>query len=302
MRAGTHEPRQSASPVQEDDHGLGPARPSDLSRQLGSIETAYRTLMRDYARVLGESSELARRRGGESEEAFEASARYRGLRRSVLYGPLLRLLVEAHVRKRLGELAARFAQLKATIDTAEEPSARSWLERALADMAETAASLRSLRLPGVFVIVPVLVALATAAPRFATDVPSIVWACALIIAVMLGWYLHRDLRAAYRRKREIFLEGAKQVDRQGSAEQRAHTGFNVYRDEEALFSAIALGRPLEVRIDAVIRRLSALLVAEVLLLGLAGSSTLGVIAGVGGVLTFAVDATIEQMSMPRLWR
>lgn len=302
MQASTRELGESASLIQAEDHGLDTARPSGLSCQRGSIETAYRTLMRDYARVLGESSELARRQAGESEDAFEASARYRGPRRSVLYGPLLRLLVEAHVRKRLGELEARFAQLKAMLDADDERSMRSWLERSLADTTETAASLRSLRFPGVFVALPVLVGFATAAPKFVTDVPAVIWAASLIIAVMLSTYLYRDLRAAYRRKREIFLEGAKEVDRDEPAEQEAHAGFNVYRDENALFSAMALGRPLEVQVDVVTRRLAALLIAEVLLLGPAGSSTLGVIAGAAGVLIFAVDATIEQVSTPRLWR
>lgn len=300
MRGGADEPLQMDS-VPERPETSGVLAPADLLCQLDSIKVAYRTLMSDYAWVIGESTKLGRARAGESDDTFKASARYN--RRGRFHDSTLRLLTRAHVRKRLEELAARFAQLEATLDL-KDSSTRSWLEQARADATSTAASLSTLRLPGIFVILPVLVGLVTATTKLTTDIPTGVWIGVGGAAVFVGADLYRDLRAAYRRKRDIFLEGASELDLLGPLQQQAHTGFNVYRDEDALFSALSLGRAREGPVDTESRALGIFLIAELCFLGavLAESSVAAIGGLAGGFTMLVINIMIDRRAPKRLWR
>src|SRR3954468_24983555 len=117
---------------------------------------AYHQLMAGYAHALGEAARSARGRAGETPEETAERFKKDGARVNVgVFHPmLLRLLVGAHVRKRLDLLAARCSQLELTLAPANNAKRRAWLHQVREEAEQTASTLPSLRVPGILAIVP----------------------------------------------------------------------------------------------------------------------------------------------------
>jgi hypothetical protein len=161
--------------------------------------------------------------------------------------PLIRLLVGAHVRKRLSHIAGRYAQLELA---SEADEGREWLARAREDAERVAAGLPSLRVPGLAAVVSVVVGVVTLATKLSIPaVSDAAWGVAVFIVLELLIFNYDALPHAYRYKRELLLPGATQIDRTSDAAQREHTDGNVYADEDALFASLGTAKSPETPLD-----------------------------------------------------
>jgi hypothetical protein len=286
------------------------------SLDLAVLRRVHNEVMQGYATALGDSQKLRRSRAGEEAPPSEPEgapgigqliALLLSERGGGFFAPLVRLLSGAHVRQRLRALSARYAQLQLALDPTreEEEEEREWLAVARDDTAATAETLPSLRLPGVFALLPIVTGVVGLTSKLATSkVPSLVWWFAGAIVVPLALLAYHDLQIAYRRKREFFLPGAMALDREPPERQRQHTGKNVYRVEDELFALVGSGKSKETELDKSARDLTVVLIVEAALLGaLLYGGTVALLAG--GVIAVAVlllDAAIHKQADERIWR
>lgn len=217
---------------------------------VASVPDAHVKLMAGYARALGQAEQA-----GRIERLVPLVKRWVvvrwaiGDRMSPLVAPLIRLLVGAHVRRRLSRIAGRYAQLEMATEADE---GREWLARAREDAERVAEGLPSLRLPGIAALVSVLVGIATLVTKLSVpEISTAAWGVAVFILLELLIFNYDALPHAYRYKRELLLPGATGIDRTAAPEQGEHTDGNVYADEDALFAALASAKnresPLDVR-------------------------------------------------------
>ncbi len=211
------------------------------------IADAHVKLMTGYACVLGAAAQIGRTREMPLRERPWLLRLVVEDRAAFLVAPVLRMLADAHVRKRLSTLAARYAQLELAATSDE---AREWLARAREDAERVAGGLRSLRLPGVGVLVSVLVGILTLATKLSLDeVPTLAWVITAFVLAEIALLNFDALPYAYRLKRDLMLTDATEIDRLGLSEQAARTDDNLYADEDALFAAIGSAKKREAPLD-----------------------------------------------------
>jgi hypothetical protein len=267
---------------------------------LEAVRAAYHRLLSGYAKALGDSQRIHRSRAGvvgpekEPDEVTKSESTY--------FGPLIRLLVGSHIRSRIDRLGARFSQLEPALSSSEQAAAYKWVAEQRTLLEKMGSNLPSLRLPGVFVAAPFAITLLSAIG----DLSVKAWALVLVVVLVPSFFLLVALIQAYRRKRELFLENAKTVDRKDPHEQTAHSGHNLYRDEEDLFVLLNSRRQPELELDAFTIRLGFTFLAELCFLSLLflesapKAVTWGVLA-----LGFAFLAPVVVMNSrehKRLWR
>ena len=261
-----------------------------------AIADAHVKLMTGYVRVLGEAAQMGRTRPMPLRERPLLLRFVVEDRAAFLVSPVLRMLADAHVRKRLSTLAARYAQLELAATSDE---AREWLARAREDAERVAGGLRSLRLPGVGVLVSVLVGILTLATKLSLDeVPTLAWVITGFVLAEIALLNFDALPYAYRLKRGLMLTDATEIDRLGLSDQAARTTDNLYADEDALFAAVGSAKkreaPLDVRsvqfVIAVLCTVLVLPLAYVDDLDLVGEMWLAVVIGSGGIAAIFVDA------------
>jgi hypothetical protein len=268
-----------------------------------AIADAHVKLMAGYARVLGEAEQMGRTRPMPSRERPWLLRMVVEDRAAFLVAPLLRMLVGAHVRHQLSSLATRYAQLELA---AVSDDAREWLTRAREDAERVAGGLRSLRLPGLGVLVPVLVGLVTLATRLSLDaVPTLAWVITGFALAEIALLNFDAVPYAYRLKRGLMLTDATEIDRLPPAEQDARTADNLYADEDALFAAIGSAKKREAPLDVRSVQFVVAVLCAVLLLPLAYADELG-LAGelwLAVVITCGVIAAIYVgVRRSRQWR
>jgi len=210
---------------------------SAATPDLERLSVLYRRLMIGYADALGEAERLGRRRAG---------------RDWYLFAPFVRLLTGGHVRSKLRAVAARSAQLEATLDRDRDVVVRTLLADVRETAERTAASLPSLRLPTLFALLSFLVGLAPAIGKLLdVGVPTAVWLGVGLAVLVMAGLSYRDLHDAFRRKRELLLPGAAKLDREDHDAQKDHEGKNVYNDEDELFALLGIGKRREAELDRI---------------------------------------------------
>jgi hypothetical protein len=279
-----------------------PPSPSSLDE----LAVAHRSLMTGFATALGEANRVWRPR-----PVDPAPSRQRRGGATVFFPALVRLLTGAHVRKQLDRLAARCTQLEATLDPHEEADRRrrSWLDAARTDAERMAAPLPSLRVPGLFAVVPFVIGVGTTIAKIASShEPRGLWIAVEAVALALTLAALRELFSAFRLKRELLLPGASEIDRLPEAEQREHAGPNSYRDADLLFDLLGSRRSPEGQLDELAVTLGSFLLFEAacttpLVLGtdnLAPTASLGLLAFAFGSLL--VGLLVLQYRFPkRVW-
>lgn len=261
-----------------------------------AVAEVHARLMAGYAAALGEAEQIGRL--GSSAAAND------------LFAMLVRRLLGGDIRKKLRALAARYAQLEAAVSN-EEPDARERLARAREDCELVAAALPSLRVTSIFALLPLATGI-VALVGFAIKVPGLESELLGLLLLVLGlaFVSHRELRKAYRRKREIFLPGASEVDHQPAERQKEHDGPNLYRTEDELFALLGTGKPRETQVDfqanlwaGPLLMASAIAVVSVLA-NRAPSTTLNIVAlTILGLGTLAfLGILLFTFSGPRIWR
>ena len=207
---------------------------------LDQMERRHHALMAGYLTALDDASSMS---GGE--------------------GKATRLLVGSHIRARTLSLGKRYAQLRQVCGP-ERPAERTWLKETGDGCVQFADSLYSLRLPSVFVLIPLVLSLGAKAAEVPLDLYVVVLtttsAIFYLIAAPLG------IISAFRNKREIFLPGGDQTIQDPSS---AGVARNIYKDEDELFGVLRQPKPREAQLD-----------------GLVEGTLLGVVVGVAGYLLF----------------
>jgi hypothetical protein len=195
---------------------------------LDVLKTRHRTLMLEYLRALDAATTLDAK-----TEKFWAT-----WRRAV------RMWVGSHIRARLLLLAGRYAQLHQACDADREEMA-GWLEDEREAALAFADSLYSLRIPGLFALIPLAITVVTAA----TKVPGWVYGgIALSLAAYLV-FIPFIVVSTFRQKREILLPGARDLDR-GRTAGDGRPGRNAYKAEAELFELLEpVGRHREFSAD-----------------------------------------------------
>lgn len=267
---------------------------------LEAVRAAYHRLLSGYAKALGDSQRIHRSRAGVVDPEDEPDEVTKS--ESTFFGPLTRLLVGSHIRSRIDRLGARFSQLEPALSSSEQAAAYKWVAEQRTLLEKMGSNLPSLRLPGVFVAAPFAITLLSAVG----DLSVKAWVLVLVFVLVPSFFLLAALIQAYRRKRELFLEDAKTVDRKDPHEQTAHSGHNLYRDEEDLFVLLNSRRQPELELDGFTILLGFTFLAELCFVSLLflesapKAVTWGVLA-----LGFAFLAPVVAMNSrghKRLWR
>ncbi|HET9678066.1 MAG TPA: hypothetical protein VFP21_11260 [Solirubrobacterales bacterium] len=274
---------------------------SDGPVDLDQLRPAYATLMGWYSEALGEAQKIHRPEAGPAEAGDGEPA---GVTKSgfALFGPLVRLLVGSHVRSRVEALSSRFSQIEPVLKAKGEDREWAWLSDHRTLLDEMATDLPSLRIPGVFVVIPFAITLLTALG----DLPTTTWAIVLGLVLVPFFTAMVSLVQAYRRKRQLLLEGAKTVDKESKEAQAGQEGRNVYRAEGNVFALLGSRRRPELQLDELTITLSFILLAELcflspLLLELSDAVVLWA-ALVLGFALLIVNVIIGSRMPKRLWR
>jgi hypothetical protein len=253
-------------------------RPDVASEQLDleGLRTAYLSLMVSYNLVLGEASRVGRQR----ISSLPQPKKWRANR--LMFGPLVRLLVGSHIRKQLNTISVRCAQLELTLDSNRDAARRDWLKEARKSAELAATSLPSLGLISIVVpLVPSIGALVAAVVVGFGRLPGLSllgvaympWlGDSIVIVVMstvlgIAYVAYRELRQAFRHKREMFMPGATQLDREPVDTQGKYDGQNIYKDEDSLFTMLGSSKSSEAELDKIARTLLILLFVEVIAIG-----------------------------------
>jgi hypothetical protein len=270
-------------------------------KSVDELDTKFRQLMQGYATALGDAQCVQRPRAGsvtrkaEEPKSVTSSA-------DAYFGPLVRLLVGSHVRKRLTDLSSRFSQIEVTLSPDTEPVAYEWFSTRRALVEDVGSSLPPLKLPGVLVVISPVVTFLTAA----SDLPKFAWLAVLLFVMVPAMIAGRSLVLAYRRKRELFLEDASTVDRRSPEAQSRYLGRNYYRLEEELFSFLGSRARREMEVDLFTLSWGCLLLAElffVVPLLLDSASTLVAVVGlVGGFTILFANVLLARRLPKRVWR
>jgi hypothetical protein len=179
------------------------------------LKARHRALMLEYLEALDAATAL-----NSDSEKFWATWRRAS-----------RMWVGSHIRARLLLLGNRYAQLH-QVCTPEEHEMRKWLKDEREAGAEFADSLYSLRLPGLFVLLPLSVTLIAAIAK----VPGLV--ITLALAASAGYLLGLPfiVISTFRQKRELLFPGARDVELRKRPDDS--TGRNAFRAETELFELL----------------------------------------------------------------
>jgi hypothetical protein len=244
-----------------------------------------------YNRVLGEASraDRGRPRGG-TERIFD----------KIRSGYVIRTMVGSHVRNRLSELAAAYAQLAATFPPGD-PS-RQWLDGAREDSERIADSLPRIRfrplalLPAVAPLVVLL-----------SQLPG--WVGYLFLGVGIGLVAplilgYVTVWKSYRFKRELLLPGASEIDKLDMEEQTEAVTDNVYAAEDFAFIAAWRGKRLEVQVDHGMRIVGLLVVTEAAIFAPAflWKDGPGWVTAAVLVVALVLGFVLERKARHRYWR
>lgn len=268
---------------------------------IGVLDETFRRLMAGYGEALADAERIHRSRTGTVEgKLIEPDSATKS--RISLFGPLVRLLVGSHVRIRLNDLARRFAQIEPALDPESSALGRAWFAQHRALVEDMSSHLPSLRVPGIFVVAPFAIALITAMG----NVSAHAWGVVILLVGGPAAIAMFGLIKAFRRKRELFLENATTTDRDTPQGQLEHSGRNVYRLEEELFSLLGSRRRPESQIDGWTISLGAILLAElswsIPLWATSSSTAIDIIGLIGGfAILFAAIAVTAKLPK-RIWR
>jgi hypothetical protein len=177
-------------------------------------------------------------------------------------GRATRLLVGSHIRARAQSLGKRYAQLRQACDIKRPESI--WLKETGESCVAFADSLYSLRLPSIFVLVPLVLSLGAKAAEIPHD-----FYIALLTSVSAALYLIAApivVISAFLSKRDIFLPGRKGIE-QGDAS--ADGQRNIYKVEDDLFAMLRQPKSREAQLDWLIE-----------------GTLLGLVIGAAGYLIF----------------
>jgi hypothetical protein len=277
-------------PGEADDHNLAsqasrmravsPTGRSDLP----AVVSAHNRLLSDYRECLEEASNLPPSPRRQSDG-------------------LVRLLVGAHVRKRLEELATIYAQLAHLSSDEARAQLGAWAKPKRDGLVEVATGLPSLRLPGILVAIPLVITVVGPLTR----VPWTVYLAFLGGAYVYVGVVFRLFVNSFWRKREILLPGATAVRGLPFEEQEGSGERNVYRSENELFERLGRGKRPEPRLD---RWAAALVTAvPILILSIAlhhvdlSVNSRGLIEGVLLLIMFAVLGLLNRRPTfrPQRW-
>jgi hypothetical protein len=230
-----------------------------ISTPLHELRVTYRRLMCGYAHALG---------AAECEDRGQPGAPRVSRVLPTFRAPVLRLLIGAAVRKDLTALGARCTQIAPSLDPKTHSAHLAWLESVRKESQAIADGLPSLRLPGIFALVPFAIAVATSIAKVSgSHLPGLAWLAVGEVAALVGLVMLRDIHTAYRRKRELFLPGATELDRERPNDQLSYTGTNVYRDRSRLFTMLGTRNPRERPLDYLAELLAVTGVAYAAMIG-----------------------------------
>jgi len=272
-----------------------------VSSEIAVLGETFQRLLADYGQALGDAECIHRVQAGVPDHKPVEESNWAVRSRTAFFGPLVRLLVGSHVRTRLNDLARRFAQLEPTLGP-EKSADRKWFAEHRALVEEMSAHLPSLRIPGLFVIAPFAITLITAIG----NVPAGIWGGVILLVGAPAVIAMLGLIKAYRRKRELFLEGAMTVDREAPELQSQHTGRNIYRVEEEMFSLLGSRRRPESDVDGWTIALGTFLLAEmsfaVPILANSSSTAINMAGLIGGFTILLAAVAITHRLPKRIWR
>lgn len=278
-----------------------PAQP-EFAMDLDELDVRFRRLITGYAEALGEAERVHRvKAGNPSRKETEPSSVPKST--LTMFGPLVRLLVGSHIRKRLNDLVRRFSQVEPALAMrGGGAETRGWFAERRPLVETMASNLPSLKIPGIFVVAPFAITLITAFGKLSATA----WALVLLLVILPAAVTVVALVQAYRRKRELFLTGAATVDREAPQRQGNHTGHNLYRAEEELFSLLGSRRRREMEVDAFAIAWSCFLLAELCFFVpvLLDSASIGVdFAGLGlGFAVLLINFLIARRLPKRVWK
>jgi hypothetical protein len=171
---------------------------------------------------------------------------------------LISTMARVHVRRQLSELALALSQAAAALGPG---TAREAVDRAREDCERTAAMLPVVRFRPLALtpfLIPLLGLLSKEGPSWlgiALVAAAIVLVVGLLAACMVIWM-------SYRCKRELFLPGAKLLDKSDPSAQEQHDGWNVYRVEDLAFGDLGWCKRPELEVDRTVRWWAMILVFE----------------------------------------
>lgn len=230
----------------------------EWSGDLDQLRAAHRRTLEGYVNALGAVDRLAPSAGRPAENPV--------LRPLAM--PFARPFIHGHVRARLKLLSARCTQLEAALSPEIARDERQWLARVRTESDELASRLQVRQLPGLLALVSVAASMLTVGGAIASvSLPTGLLVICVVVTLLFGVGSVRGRQAGFRAKRELFLPGARELDRRPLEEQRAHAGVNVYRDEIELFELLGTGvMRREPAWDRIVAPLVVLSVAQLALL------------------------------------
>jgi hypothetical protein len=253
---------------------------------LDELKARHSALLVAYLRAIDAAANTERLAGG-----------------SVLTRPkAIQLLVGSHVRARSLEIAKRYTQVRQARDASDDEEMVAWLDDHSDACTRFADSLDSLRLPGLFALLPFALTIGAAVAKIPVDVLE-------LILFGLGGYILVGpffVIANFRHKRELLLPGARDQDKGRAAEDGA--GVNVYAAEAALFGLFARPRPTELSVDRAtshVLHVAVLALVAAAVAALAGIGAVYAVLGVGALLWFSegpLRALATWQYRRRLWR
>jgi hypothetical protein len=202
------------------------------------VKVAHRALMAGYLRTL----EAASRTRDIPSRADPLGTLY-------LFGAPARLLVGAHIRRKLTEVGQIYAQLEQVFDPCDASDTKTWLNRARQGCIDAAASLPSLRLPGVFVLIPAVIGTGATLSKLLGWFGSVPLAASLLLVSAITLMAYAVLRNSYLIKRDLFLPGATDIDKREFDCQEENIENNIYALENNLFKALRRLKKQEIQID-----------------------------------------------------
>jgi hypothetical protein len=217
-----------------------------VSFDLATVKSAYYRLLALYVAALEDASALRSysEHRTRDDHGFSVWATA-----TPPLGPVVRVLVHGHIRRRLGDVERALRQARETLRPESDEVARAWLAERCDDLDRFRGTLWSLRLPGLVTLIAVAPAAVTAAAKArGVHIASETWK---LLAFTYGPYLLAVgglFTWGFRVKRAIFLR------------QRpfASGPTQVYSAENAVYAALRREKPREEQLDLRIAALAAL--------------------------------------------
>ena len=192
------------------------------------LEPAHRHLMGSYLRTLNDATRLP---------LFFVTQRWCESNRPNLKKPpwlalgfAAKLFVESHLKTKLREMTDAYTQLESALSILGDHEYRAWLKQARDSMASFRASLSSfhrirLTLGALWPTLTGILASVGLRSSFPGSIdPEFLLLIALVVMIGLGPYLYLFLRSSFLMKRELFLPGARTLERQPRKAQKQRSG------------------------------------------------------------------------------